>query len=327
MRELDQDELIDRWTLVGEELGLVATKRGPAKLGFALMLRFYTEQGRFPRGRSEIPDESVEYVARQVVIDRTEIAFYDFAGRTSKAHRAQIRKELGFRECSVADADAMAEWLIEHVTQVERSAEVVREHLLAQCRVEKIEPPAAGRVDRVVASALHRGEELLFALVASRIDEQVRARMRALIAEGGEDDGPSAVLSAIRADPGNVSLNTMLAEIDKLEAVRAVGLPGDVFAGISPKIVAGWRGRAAVESPSHLREHPPEVAYTLLAALLHCRSGELTDTLVDFVVCDGASDQRPRGDPGDQPADQGVQAGHRQGELAVQGRRGHSRRR
>ena len=42
MRELDQDELIDRWTLVGEELGLVATKRGAAKLGFAVMLRFYT---------------------------------------------------------------------------------------------------------------------------------------------------------------------------------------------------------------------------------------------------------------------------------------------
>jgi hypothetical protein len=35
MRELDQDELIDQWTLVGKEPELVATKRGPAKLGFA----------------------------------------------------------------------------------------------------------------------------------------------------------------------------------------------------------------------------------------------------------------------------------------------------
>lgn len=40
---------------------LVATKRGAAKLGFAVMLRFYTERGRFPRGRAEI-------------------AFYDFTG-------------------------------------------------------------------------------------------------------------------------------------------------------------------------------------------------------------------------------------------------------
>jgi hypothetical protein len=72
VRELDPDELIDRWTLVGDEPDRMAGKRGPTKLGFALMLRFYTERGRFPRGRSEIPDAAVEYVARQVGVDRTE---------------------------------------------------------------------------------------------------------------------------------------------------------------------------------------------------------------------------------------------------------------
>ncbi|WP_432421532.1 DUF4158 domain-containing protein [Nocardia brasiliensis] len=103
MREFDQDELIDRRTLVGKEPGLVATKRGAAKIAFALMLRFYTETGRFPRGRSEIHDDAVEYLARQIGVSRSEIAFYDFTGRTSKTHRAQIRESLGFRECSVAE--------------------------------------------------------------------------------------------------------------------------------------------------------------------------------------------------------------------------------
>lgn len=74
-QELDEDQLIDCWTLVGNELELVAGKRGATKLGFALMLRFYTEHGRFPRGRGEIPDNAVEYVARQVGVARTEIAF------------------------------------------------------------------------------------------------------------------------------------------------------------------------------------------------------------------------------------------------------------
>ncbi|MFG2004838.1 hypothetical protein ACGFNU_37390 [Spirillospora sp. NPDC048911] len=32
-RELDQDELIDRWMLVDDELALVAGKRGPTRLG------------------------------------------------------------------------------------------------------------------------------------------------------------------------------------------------------------------------------------------------------------------------------------------------------
>jgi hypothetical protein len=75
----------------------------------------------------------------------------------------------------------------------------------------------------------------------------------------------------------------MLAEIAKLEAVRAVGVPGEVFADVAPKIVTGWRGRAAVESPSHLREHPPRVKLTLLAALCLCRRREITDTLVELL--------------------------------------------
>jgi hypothetical protein len=59
--------------LVGDELNLVAGKRGATKFGFALLLRFYTERGRFPRGTGEIPDAAVDYVARQVAVGATEI--------------------------------------------------------------------------------------------------------------------------------------------------------------------------------------------------------------------------------------------------------------
>jgi hypothetical protein len=101
-------------------------------------------------------------------------------------------------------------------------------------------------------------------------------------------DGPS-VFAAIGSDPGAVSLNTMLTEIAKLQAVRAIGLPDGVFAGVAPKIVTGWRARASVESPSHLREHSPRVMLTLVAALLHCWVRELTDTLVELTKTIGIS--------------------------------------
>jgi TnpA family transposase len=287
VRELDQDELIDAWTIVGDEPRLIDGKRGPTRLGFAILLRFYSERGRFPRGRAEIPDEAIEYVARQVGVERTEIAFYDWSGRTIEYHRAQIRRALGFRECTVADADALTWWLVDEVTQVERSGERVREHLLAEIRRWKLEPPTAGRIDRIVASGLSRGEDVLFDRVLSRLSTEVVAKLVALVApvgdEAGELEGGSAVLAAIRSDPGNVSLNTMLTEIAKLEAVREIGVPDGVFAEIGPKIVKSWRARAAVESPSHLRDHPLRVKLTLLAALLHCRRREITDTLVELL--------------------------------------------
>lgn len=106
--------------------------------------------------------------------------------------------------------------------------------------------------------------------------------MNALIARAGDEadaedelgeDG-RALFAQIRDDPGNLSLATVREEVAKLAAIKAIGLPSGVFAGIAPKVVASWRDRAAVEFPSHLREdHPEEIKCTLLAALLYCRAG------------------------------------------------------
>ncbi len=38
---LSLDELVDHWTLLDDERRLVAGKRGPTRLGFALLLKFY----------------------------------------------------------------------------------------------------------------------------------------------------------------------------------------------------------------------------------------------------------------------------------------------
>jgi hypothetical protein len=130
---------------------------------------------------------------------------------------------LGFRECSVADADQLTEWLVRNVTQVERSAERVREDLLARCREERVELPAGGRVDRIVCSALHRGEELLFAQVAARLPEPVRARLFALVAAGPEDpfDRIEQLGSALTDDAAAVE-NLIILGQDDLAAARLV---------------------------------------------------------------------------------------------------------
>ena len=84
------------------------------------------------------------------------------------------------------------------------------------------------------------------------------------------------MLALVKSVPGNVSLESMLTEIRKLTAIRAIGLPPGLFADVAPKVLSGWRARAAVESPSHLRrrlKNSPQSTVTLLAALLYERSG------------------------------------------------------
>ena len=147
-------------------------------------------------------------------------------------------------------------------------------------------------------SALHNAEETWFDTIAARCGLEASARLLALIEAGtgpaadededeDEDEDQDSVLALIKSVPGNVSLESMLTEIRKLTAIRAVGLPPGVFADVAPKVVSGWRARAAVESPSHLRRrlaNSPQSAVTLLAALVAERESEVTDSLADLLI-------------------------------------------
>ncbi len=79
-------------------------------------------------------------------------------------------------------------------------------------------------------------------------------------------------------------METLLEETTKLARVRDIGLPADLFAGYSERLVAAWRARAAVSYPSHLLASPTSVRLTLLAALCWSRTSEITDALVELLI-------------------------------------------
>jgi TnpA family transposase len=284
---LELGDLVEHWTLVGDERDLVAAKHSDTQLGFALLLKFYGRFGRFPRGRSELHDDAVEFVARQLGVSAGAVGFYEWSGRTIKRHRAEIRAYLGFRECTVADAEDLALWLAGGYAQEERRYELARDALLAEFRSRSIEPPTPDRVERIVRSGLHQAEKILTGRVAGRLPPEVRARLLALVsADAGEGDSEAdpGLLVLVKTSAGNVSLASMLTEISRLEAVRAIGLPAGLFADVAPRVVSAWRARAAMESPSHMRDHGEGMTVTLLAALVYCRTWEITDALVTLLL-------------------------------------------
>jgi hypothetical protein len=225
-RNLGLDDVVDHFTLIGDELDLLRSKTGSTRLGFAVLLKFVLWRGRFPRALHELPGDAVAHLARQASVPAGELASFDFVGRTARRHRREIRAYTGFRECSVTDAETLASWLVEHVAGVERRQDRVREELLARCRAELIEPPTPDRITEIVRSALYQAEQALLTLITDRVDRAVATRLEALIAvSDDEHDDAQDVLALIKAAPGNVSLDTMLTEISKLEAIRAIGLP------------------------------------------------------------------------------------------------------
>jgi hypothetical protein len=92
------------------------------------------------------------------------------------------------------------------------------------------------------------------------------------------------VLAELKADPGPLGLDTLLAEIGKLSSVRAPGLADEVFADASDRIVASWRARPTRMYPSDSTDCGKPVRYTLLAALCWTRQAELVDGLVELLI-------------------------------------------
>jgi TnpA family transposase len=279
-REWSSEQLIDCWTLSEGDRRLLRNKAGATRLGFALMLKFFDVDARFPRHAGEVPRAAVDYVARQVGVEPALFAKYVFVGRTIEYHRAEIRREMGFRECTVADEDALAVWM---------AAEVCAVELTDERQAQRIEPPGPSRVERVLGTARAAFEQQFTALVASRLPAATIARLEELVAavdgQGLAAGGGADFLAELKEDPAKPSLDTLLKEISKLERVRALGLPADLFDGWSEKLVGSWRARASKLYPSDFRAVPSVATrLTLLAALCWARTSELVDGLVDLLI-------------------------------------------
>jgi len=244
------------------------------------LLKFFELEARFPRSAEELPPAAVAYVAEQVKVDPAELATYRWQGRTIEYHRAQVRDVFGFREFGRGDEEKLAAWLAEEVCPVELRDEQLREALAVRCRADRLEPP--GRPDRIIGSARSVFERAFCDRTVARLGARCVERLEALVTcEAGSGRG---LLAELKADPGEVGLETLLREIDKLAVVRALQLPAALFADSSERLVDAWRARAARSYPSDLLAAPAPVRLTLLSALCWVRSAEVTDALVDLLL-------------------------------------------
>jgi TnpA family transposase len=293
-REWYPDELMEHWTMLPQEHKLLGNKSGPTRLGFAVLLKYFQYAGRFPQHPREVPSEVVTYLAQQLDLEPEIWHQYDWHGRAIKYHRAQIRQELGVREATVADGEALGIWLGTHVLSSTHRLDHVREALYQRCRDLRIEPPTPERVERLIRSALHQFDMQLGERVLHHLSPSTRQKLDALLvtdASTAEESPPSgppdsgqAVLQELRADPGRASLENLLREMTKLERVRNLDVPLDLFDHLGPKVLQAYRQRVAVEAPYELRRHPEALRMTLLAVFGYCRRRELTDTLVDVLL-------------------------------------------
>jgi len=288
------DELTIHWSFTPDELALVPHGSDANRLGFAVQLKFFDLEGRFPRTPREIPLAALGFVAEQLGLSPVVLQQYAWRGRTRKQHRAAIRTFVGFRTFTAADVSTLDTWLRQAILPSEQNPHHLLELALDWCREHRLEPPTPQRLERLIRSALHHHTSEFFATIMQRLPLSARAHLDALL-EPMESEPPSVgtsddpaivatVFSQLKTDPGPVGLASVLIELEKLEHLRRLDLPVDLFADVPPKILQGYRLRAATEPPREMRLHPAPIRYTLLATFCWQRQQEVMDELVELLI-------------------------------------------
>jgi hypothetical protein len=80
------DELIEQFTLLPNERELLGNKTGATRLGFAVRLKYFQHEGRFPARKSDVPRAVVAFLAKQVDVSARASAAYDWSGRSVTYH-------------------------------------------------------------------------------------------------------------------------------------------------------------------------------------------------------------------------------------------------
>ncbi len=253
------------------------------------------------------------HLAQQLGVVPEKIIPYDWEGRTIKTHRAAIRMFLEVHEATLADEEALVEWLCKEVLAEQRQEEALIASFYTRCKEQHIDPPTPDRVRRLVHTAIHRFDERLCTTIMQQLSLETRMQLDALltveisqtqvweeiasaledtpIEEGTEGaplelapPRPQSALHALKQDVGPLSLSRVLQEIDKLELLDQLGLPTDLFAHVSAKTLDSYRNRIAVEELQEVRRHPDPIRFTLLSAYCWRRRQEIVDTLVELLL-------------------------------------------
>ena len=290
----DTEELIENWTLLPQELELTKKKVGGNQIGFALLLKHFQLFAYFPEDKSSISQVVISYIANQVNLPESDYSDYDWQGRSAKVYRVEIRHLFNFKVASVQDSEEMVTWLIDEILPDEQKNEAITEFVYYRFRELQLEPPTKPQVERLIKRAIALYETDFQEKILDKLTPEMTEQIDVLLStaetendESVEQSGKKTKMSDfafLKTDPGAVGLGSFLTEIVKLKRIRAVGLPTSLFEGKSAKLVKTYRHRAATETPYLLRQHPPAIRYTLMAAFCIQRSQEITDSLIEILT-------------------------------------------
>jgi len=290
--------------LDSEEIAIADRKNtAENKLAFAVMLKFFQMERRYPTRTDVIDQSMLNALAVQLNCYDISLDNYDWNNRTIKRFRQEIRLLLGYRKATIADSKQLINWLTLNVLPLAPTLPQITEQAYQFLSNQRLEPFKPIQLERYIASSCYGFEQQFFIDVFKQLSQVTKESIDVILDDANElDDEETEVangdnktvdqqdaeikrlaqikLKHLKKDIAGARLKNVSVEIDKLKRLRTLNLP-DSLASISRKLKQKYYARIFAELPSGIKEHKPQTLYASMAIFCHFRSEVLTDNLVN----------------------------------------------
>jgi TnpA family transposase len=252
------------------------------RLGFALQLSTVRYLGTFLEDPIAVPSSVLQSLSRQLAIHAPDGLESYRKGEQREEHVAKIRMRYGYGDIPEPRVGfRMTRWLYGvYWTGTERPGPLF-DRAASWLLAHKILLPGVTTLERFVISLRTRVEVRLYRLLSQGLTAQQKEQLQRLLLVP-EGDRVS-LLDQIRSGPTRISGPAIRAAIDRLNAVRALGISVPMKARIPSSRIASlarFANRAKAQAISRMPE-PRRLA--TLVAFVHCLEATAQDEVLEVL--------------------------------------------
>ena len=240
----DRAEMARHHVLGPADLELARSKRRAAnRLGCAIQLCLLRHPGQGFSPGEYPPAAMLAFVAAQLGVPPAAFTEYAQRDQTRREHATELHAVLGLRAFRLADWRACLRAGTDAAWATDRGEPIVQA-MLAQLRAQGVVVPSAAVLERIGLMARVRARRHAFERLAEGLEEAERAALDGLLAADPELRGRSRY-TWLRDLPESPAPANLVALLDRLDWVRALGVGPERAARATPRAWPGWWTRRA----------------------------------------------------------------------------------
>ena len=261
------------------ELSKIKKIKDPSlRLSFAVLLKSLQVNGVFPAKKKDVNPSFIVGKAEDLELGPRLWNNVDLKGRSVESQRRDIKRMTGFKNSTLSDQRKIKNLAIKEL-QVGLDNTRILVFLKQKFHERKLILPSTKTIEEMASAIEFKLEESFFKLVLKSLPKKSRNKVDSLIS--GDE---ILSLANLKQDPGKIGIKTLQREAQKMQVLKSIGLPDDLFENVSKPYLSKLKSRLASESLYEVKRHPDSIKYALMGVFVHIRIGEITDALVDLLI-------------------------------------------